>query len=431
MPTGPEAGVDNGPWWDGRRPKSPRAKSPRSRGKGGGNSQGKAQSKTKGPKGSKDKGAPAEMTQAPTIQALPGAPEAANVPAPKPPSGGSTVSSSSENQLLRAVLAHLATRSDVPADLALLVGQHAHESHRAQGKALHKVVARQQEAKLGLSRVRQDRHAYENAWGQYLGQLTQLLEKQLLERQEALAKYDAAEAAWKDQLEEASTELSKQAAQPVPKESAESVQEISEDEMDTREKQINEAIAEEAKAQQTQQQREQKAAQLLEAMQQMRNALPAKARRHGPRWLQDPAPICIQGARECARKWKRYQDQGSCQACRGSSPWRGPHMSPFGQCGPKGSPDFGPEGRGPARHSVCYEVDFVHELLAALLGAARPVPCRALAVSHLLRLHRRLLQCRTANSLGRSVLFARPPLSLLLSGLRQPVPSAVPREVPC
>ena len=371
------------------------------------------------------------MTQAPTIQALPGAPEAANVPAPKPPSGGSTVSSSSENQLLRAVLAHLATRSDVPADLALLVGQHAHESHRAQGKALHKVVARQQEAKLGLSRVRQDRHAYENAWGQYLGQLTQLLEKQLLERQEALAKYDAAEAAWKDQLEEASTELSKQAAQPVPKESAESVQEISEDEMDTREKQINEAIAEEAKAQQTQQQREQKAAQLLEAMQQMRNALPAKARRHGPRWLQDPAPICIQGARECARKWKRYQDQGSCQACRGSSPWRGPHMSPFGQCGPKGSPDFGPEGRGPARHSVCYEVDFVHELLAALLGAARPVPCRALAVSHLLRLHRRLLQCRTANSLGRSVLFARPPLSLLLSGLRQPVPSAVPREVPC
>ena len=167
-----------------------------------------------------------------------------------------------------------------PADLALLVGQHADESHRAQGKALHKVVARQQEAKLGLCRVRQDRHAYENAWGQYLGQLTQLLEKQLLERQEALAKYDASETAWKDQLEEASAELSKHAAQPVPKESADGVQEISEDEMDTREKQIDEAIAEEAKAQQSQQQREQtaqKAAQLLEAMQQMKSALPAKA----------------------------------------------------------------------------------------------------------------------------------------------------------
>ncbi|CAE7300846.1 unnamed protein product [Symbiodinium sp. CCMP2592] len=279
-------GQDNGApertWWEGKRPKSPRTRppSPRQRGKGGG--QGKQQGKgkgPKGPKGSKDKGAPPEATTAPGVASLPAAPEASALAMPKAGTSNAPGSGSADGQLLRAVLAHLATRDDVPAELSALMGQHADESHRAQGRALHKVVARQQEAKRALFRVRQERQGYEQAWSQYLGQLTQLLEKQLAERSEALSKYDASEAAWKEQLEEASTELSRHAAQPLGKEGMVEVQEISEDEMDTRDRQVDEAIAEEMQAQNRLQseQTTQQAQKMMEALRQMQQGLPEKS----------------------------------------------------------------------------------------------------------------------------------------------------------
>ena len=102
-----------------------------------------------------------------------------------------------------------------------------------------------------------------------------ILETQLKERSDTLAKYDASEEAWKKQLEETSTELSKRVAQPLEQHGGEmDVQEISDQEMDEREKQVQDAI-DEAKMQQDKQQREQadaKASELLIVMQKLKGA---------------------------------------------------------------------------------------------------------------------------------------------------------------
>ncbi|CAE7290134.1 clpB [Symbiodinium sp. CCMP2592] len=337
----PDYGEDDASWWTRRRPKSPRSRpsqSPRPRGKGG-QPPGKQKGKPKGGRGPKEKPPRSEQPKPPKLEALPTAPEATMVQPPRP-TGGAAPSSSSSGQdpLLRALLAHVASQDNVPEELASLVRQHSEDSHRVQSRQMHKMVARQQEAKRSLVKVRLERQAYETAWGQYLGQIAQLLETQLAERTKALASYDASEETWKTQLDEASVELAKQASQTADKALAMEVQEISEDEMDAREQQVHEAIAEEAKAAQARQQREQadlKAAELLTAMQQMRQSLPEKAR---------------EGSRTPRRSGSKDRETES------------------GKVETAGFPGCGLEGVTVESHSICFEDDYVGVWRASFLA---------------------------------------------------------------
>ena len=275
-----------GDWssWSARRPKSPRRpQSPRR--KPGGGEPGRGKGKAKGHKGAAPSQGQPEQPQAPRVAALPAAPEAAGLSLPKAaPSGatagGAASSSNTDQNLLKALLTHVAQMDNVPEELATLVGQHKDEAYRAQGKAMHKVVARQQEAQRALSKVREDRQAYELAWGQYLEQLSTLMETQLQERATTLEKFDASEDAWRKQLEEASAELSKKAAQHLSPSMDVEVQEISDQEIEEREKQVDDAI-EEAKLQHSRQAREHtdaKAKDLVKAMKNLREQLPEKQR---------------------------------------------------------------------------------------------------------------------------------------------------------
>ena len=244
---------------------------------------------------------------------------------------------------------------NVPEELATLVGQHKDEAHRAQGKAMHKVVARQQEAQRALSTVREDRQAYEVAWGQCLEQLSTLMETQLQERATTLEKFDASEDAWRKQLEEASAELSKKAAQHLSPSMDVDIQEISDQEIDEREKQVDEAI-EEAKQQHNRQAREQtdtKAKDLVKAMKSLREQLPEKQR---------------EGSRTPRRAGSKEPGGAETSTGETCTPWSGPYMSRMGLYGPCYYPDINLEGRGGTCHSIYMASDFVDELHAGLFG---------------------------------------------------------------
>ncbi|CAE7614655.1 unnamed protein product [Symbiodinium microadriaticum] len=307
--------------------------------KPGGGEPGRGKGKAKGHKGAAPSQGQPEQPQAPRVAALPAAPEAAGLSLPKAaPSGatagGAASSSNTDQNLLKALLTHVAQMDNVPEELATLVGQHKDEAYRAQGKAMHKVVARQQEAQRALSKVREDRQAYELAWGQYLEQLSTLMETQLQERATTLEKFDASEDAWRKQLEEASAELSKKAAQHLSPSMDVEVQEISDQEIEEREKQVDDAI-EEAKLQHSRQAREHtdaKAKDLVKAMKNLREQLPEKQR---------------DGSRTPRRS--------------GSKEPSGPYMSRMGLYGPCYYPDISLEGRCRHRNALVRQLCLTHE----------------------------------------------------------------------
>ncbi|CAE7189620.1 lact-2, partial [Symbiodinium sp. KB8] len=126
-----------------------------------------------------------------------------------PMPGAAASSGSPEQALLRTLVAHVASQENTPVEITQLLGQCQDESHRATGKALHKLVSRQQDARRGLAKTKTDRAAYDSAWASYLGHLGQLLETQMTERTEAIRAFDQAEEAWRIQLEESTSELSR------------------------------------------------------------------------------------------------------------------------------------------------------------------------------------------------------------------------------
>ena len=54
---------------------------------------------------------------------------------------------STEQTLLRALVAHVASQEGTPSELQQLLGQYQEDEHKATGKALHKLVTKQVEAR--------------------------------------------------------------------------------------------------------------------------------------------------------------------------------------------------------------------------------------------------------------------------------------------
>ena len=209
------------PDWQGWQEHSPRARrptSPRSRqpwGKGAKGPKGKQKQGPKGPKGKPKEAMEREGPVAPKAAALP------PPPAPATPSMPSSSTSnmaatlpSTEQTLLRALVAHVASQEGTPSELQQLLGQYQEDEHKATGKALHKLVTKQVEARKGLAKARQDRASFETAWSGYMSHLAQLLETQMRDRTEALQAFDQSEEAWKAQLEATTAELGRHTSRP-------------------------------------------------------------------------------------------------------------------------------------------------------------------------------------------------------------------------
>ena len=117
--------------------------------------------------------------------------------------------------------------------------------------------------------MRQERTTFEQVWQGYIQQVSQLLEKQVSERTEALATFDSTEDAWKSQLEEATAELGRQSSQTEFRECID-LEEDEDAEMDRKEALVADAVEEEvktqAKRQAAREQAEANARQLLQAI---------------------------------------------------------------------------------------------------------------------------------------------------------------------
>ena len=89
--------------------------------------------------------------------------------------------------------------------------------------------------------MRQERTTFEQVWQGYIQQVSQLLEKQVSERTEALATFDSTEDAWKSQLEEATAELGRQSSQTEFRECID-LEEDEDAEMDRKEALVADAV---------------------------------------------------------------------------------------------------------------------------------------------------------------------------------------------
>ena len=113
-------------------------------------------------------------------------------------------------QILHNLLGALnQSRQDLPPAILELLDAQTSVDHKAESRALHKLVSTQATAKQELQQVRQ---AYLAQWSQYMQQLCSTWESSLQEKEAMLASLDEAEERWTSQLSGATQELAKQAS---------------------------------------------------------------------------------------------------------------------------------------------------------------------------------------------------------------------------
>ncbi|OLQ10081.1 hypothetical protein AK812_SmicGene6223 [Symbiodinium microadriaticum] len=195
-------------------PRSPRRPSPRRRGKGKGQANdaaaAKAAGKQAGKPGGTGKGPTVEMTK-PTIEALPAAPTATSVPAPKAPSHAAGPPSMEKLQLEALVKCLGGLKETLPPEAVEAIEQLQLSNTQDTTKELHRAVAAQSAAKKQLIQTRAARAAYIAAWNEYIVQVSDLIQKQVQEQAAQLAHYDETEMAWRGSLEKATADLARMA----------------------------------------------------------------------------------------------------------------------------------------------------------------------------------------------------------------------------
>ena len=162
----------------------------------------------KGPAGKGDGTTAAAAPKGPDINQLPEAPQARAPALPKSNQEVTIVQQTEDKKLLDSLIAQLTTSGvELTPEMESLVKQYRSESVKLQGKQLHQLVAKQTQARRELSRIKEDRGAFEKMWSDYLDHLVVLVQTQVDERQVVLSKFDASEEAWRKQLTEASSQL--------------------------------------------------------------------------------------------------------------------------------------------------------------------------------------------------------------------------------
>ena len=173
-------------------------------------------------KGKGGKGQPAGKPQAteswvgpPRAEELPMAPAAQKPLLPKALSDGNAIESP-DAKLLEALISHARGSSALPPNLQQMLDLHVQSDAKQQSKRLHQLVTQQQDARKQLLRVRSERLQFEQQWGAYVTALLQTWEQQTQDREQALKSFLEAEIAWSQQLNSATTALSRQVKDEDP-----------------------------------------------------------------------------------------------------------------------------------------------------------------------------------------------------------------------
>ena len=147
----------------------------------------------------------------PTIEALPAAPTATSVPAPKAPSHAAGPPSMEKLQLEALVKCLGGLKETLPPEAVEAIEQLQLSNTQDTTKELHRAVAAQSAAKKQLIQTRAARAAYIAAWNEYIVQVSDLIQKQVQEQAAQLAHYDETEMAWRGSLEKATADLARMA----------------------------------------------------------------------------------------------------------------------------------------------------------------------------------------------------------------------------
>ncbi|OLQ11339.1 hypothetical protein AK812_SmicGene4821 [Symbiodinium microadriaticum] len=234
--TQPPYSNQKGDWW--------RPKSPRHRNEGG---KGKHKAKPHSPRrrgkgqGGKDEAAPAAASTAPP-QAEAMRPTTLLAQMPAPPSAPktnmpTTAMAESSEKLPQSVLdimsALSSSKDSLPPEVRTMLEVHLETDHQHATKQLHKLVAQQSRAHKELSALRKSRAIFVQEWTAYLGQLTQLLDKQMKQKAAAMEEMAKSEASWQDQLAAATRAIRQQTS------AAQVVQDSSDEEVDAMEAEVD------------------------------------------------------------------------------------------------------------------------------------------------------------------------------------------------
>ena len=181
--------------------------SPRGKGKGG-------KGRTEGARG---KGAKA--LEAPAGDWRPPSVAAAEMPSPpqlpqglsKPTPASAVVASSAERTALESLVSALTLKKDeLPLSVQELLATHQQGAAQDQAKLLHRSVSAQQKAKVELAKIQSARLQYLNGWYSYLGQLSDLLQKQSEAQTATMQDLAEKELQWTSTLQEANRALQTQ-----------------------------------------------------------------------------------------------------------------------------------------------------------------------------------------------------------------------------
>eukprot|EP00439_Symbiodinium_sp_Y106_P032550 s1746_g3.t3 len=282
----PPAQHDGGGWW--------RTRSPRSRGEGGKGKakrplsprqRGRGKSGQQEPKGGaapsgKGKGAEvstststAYMKQVPTVPVL-------SQPA-QPPAVPSMDGQEKLPQTVQDILNSLSSSKEaLPAEVRTVLEAHMETSHHHATKQLHKLVAQQSRAQKELLAIQKSRGIFVQEWSSYLDQLTQLLQKQVQQKEESLAALAASEAGWQEQLATATRAIRQQTSATS---SAQSIVDSSEEEQQAMEAEVEVDAAADASRQAAIEQSKLREANLIMALQSATAASAAQAQQYRER----------------------------------------------------------------------------------------------------------------------------------------------------
>ena len=145
------------------------------------------------------------------MQQLPAAPTA---PRPALPTGAASSDGTDKvpQKLLDIMAALSASKEALPAEVRSMLDEHMESDRQLATKQLHKLVAQQSKAHKELGALRKARSQFVREWTSYLESLTQLLEKQMGQKSEAMASMAEAEESWQVQLGEATRAIRQQTA---------------------------------------------------------------------------------------------------------------------------------------------------------------------------------------------------------------------------
>ncbi|CAE7777764.1 unnamed protein product [Symbiodinium sp. CCMP2592] len=259
---------------DNGKGKATRPFSPRSRGRGKG-----GQAEAKGSEAATGKGTGAAPSAPATYMSqLPAAPSGPQLAQPTAPTAQDGVDKLP--QTIQDILSSLASsKAELPPEIRAVLDVHMETNHQQTTKQLHRLVGQQSRAQKELLAIRKSRSLFVQEWSAYLDQLTQLLQKQLLQKEATLASMAESEQSWQEQLSTATRAIRQQTSTASTAEAVLS----SEEEQDAMDAEVDLDAALEASKQAAVESSQQKEANLIHALQSASAASAVQAQQYRER----------------------------------------------------------------------------------------------------------------------------------------------------